>query len=55
MNTMIVNKTVGLLWWHNMAIAKRMQSKGYFKLHIANLRPNSRLIQIYTVRLRVRG
>ncbi|RDB22231.1 hypothetical protein Hypma_010743 [Hypsizygus marmoreus] len=26
MNTMLVNKPVGLAWWHNMAIAKRMQS-----------------------------
>ncbi|KAF8960660.1 putative GPI anchored protein [Flammula alnicola] len=26
MNTMVVNKTVGLVWWHNMAVAKRMQS-----------------------------
>lgn len=26
MNTMVVNKTVGLLWWHNMVVAKRMQS-----------------------------
>lgn len=26
MNTMAVNKTVGLVWWHNMAVAKRMQS-----------------------------
>jgi hypothetical protein len=27
---MIVNKTIGYLWWHNMAIAKRMQSKKCF-------------------------
>ncbi|KAF8178917.1 putative GPI anchored protein [Pholiota molesta] len=26
MNTMVVNKTVGLAWWHNMAVAKRMQN-----------------------------
>ncbi|EKM82123.1 hypothetical protein AGABI1DRAFT_55288, partial [Agaricus bisporus var. burnettii JB137-S8] len=26
MNTMIVDKTVGYLWWHNMAVAKRMQN-----------------------------
>ncbi|TFK35374.1 hypothetical protein BDQ12DRAFT_635257 [Crucibulum laeve] len=26
MNTMLVNKTVGLVWWHNMVIAKRMQN-----------------------------
>lgn len=26
MNTMVVNKTVGLAWWHNIVIAKRMQS-----------------------------
>lgn len=26
MNTMLVNKTVGLAWWHNMAVGKRMQS-----------------------------
>ncbi|KAJ3568519.1 hypothetical protein NP233_g5665 [Leucocoprinus birnbaumii] len=29
MNTMIVNKTVGLLWWYNMAKARRMQSMFY--------------------------
>jgi len=26
MNIMVVNKTAGYLWWHNMAIAKRMQN-----------------------------
>ncbi|KAF8155411.1 putative GPI anchored protein [Crassisporium funariophilum] len=26
MNMMITNKTIGLVWWHNMAIAKRMQN-----------------------------
>ncbi|PPQ71558.1 hypothetical protein CVT24_006439 [Panaeolus cyanescens] len=26
MNTMITNKRIGLAWWHNMAIAKRMQN-----------------------------
>ncbi|KAF9479545.1 hypothetical protein BDN70DRAFT_983632 [Pholiota conissans] len=26
MNTMIVNKTIGLAWWHNMVVAKRMQN-----------------------------
>ncbi|KAF8499481.1 putative GPI anchored protein [Hysterangium stoloniferum] len=26
MNTMIVNKPVGLAWWHNMVVAKRMQN-----------------------------
>ncbi|KXN83534.1 hypothetical protein AN958_01243 [Leucoagaricus sp. SymC.cos] len=26
MNTMVVNKIVGYLWWHNMARAKRMQN-----------------------------
>jgi hypothetical protein len=27
MNTMMVNKTVGFLWWHNMVMVKRMQSE----------------------------
>ena len=27
MNTMLVNQTVGLVWWHNMVKAKRMQSE----------------------------
>ena len=26
MNTMLVNQTAGLVWWHNMVKAKRMQS-----------------------------
>jgi len=26
MNTMIVNKTVGFVWWHNVVRAKRMQN-----------------------------
>ncbi|KIJ34150.1 hypothetical protein M422DRAFT_182470 [Sphaerobolus stellatus SS14] len=26
MNTMLVDKSVGLAWWHNMVIAKRMQN-----------------------------
>lgn len=26
MNTMMVNKTVGYLWWHNMVVSKRMQN-----------------------------
>ncbi|KAF8576240.1 putative GPI anchored protein [Ramaria rubella] len=26
MNTMLVNKTVGLVWWHNIVLAKRMQN-----------------------------
>lgn len=30
MNIMVINKTAGYLWWHNMAVAKRMQSTWYW-------------------------
>lgn len=41
MNTMVVNKTVGLAWWHNMAVAKRMQSECSISLPLRYLSTNS--------------
>jgi hypothetical protein len=36
--TILFNKSVGLAWWRNMVVAKKMQSE--FRLHM-HLRPNA--------------
>lgn len=48
MNTMVVNKTVGLAWWHNMVVGKRMQSTRLSSLILPIYSANLSDHQIYT-------